>query len=152
MPRPHVLVADDNRKLRELLHYVLGREGFRVSLAGNGREALEACRRAPPDIVVLDVLMPDLDGFSVCRALRREDQQVFDRLFALSKRHMAEAAYAARPVPFDALVITILLEQQKELERLRRQLDSRPAVVCSQSPQGADPGHDPTGDPTHDGR
>ncbi len=72
MVHPHVLVVDDNRKLRELLHYVLGREGFRVSLAGSGREALDACRRESPDLVVLDVLMPDLDGFSVCRALRRE--------------------------------------------------------------------------------
>jgi hypothetical protein len=59
------------------------------------------------------------------RALRREDQQAFDRLFKLSRRHMAEAAYAARPVPFDALVMTILLEQQKELERLRARLDDK---------------------------
>jgi hypothetical protein len=53
------------------------------------------------------------------RALRREDQAPFDRLFALAKRHMAEAAYAARPIPFDVLIVTILLEQQKEIERLR---------------------------------
>ncbi|MCH8332400.1 hypothetical protein IIC65_00555 [Candidatus Sumerlaeota bacterium] len=52
------------------------------------------------------------------RALRREDQRVFDRLFVLAKRHMAEAAYVARPIPFDTLVMTILLEQQKEIERL----------------------------------
>ncbi|MBI1783816.1 hypothetical protein HYR69_01610 [Candidatus Sumerlaeota bacterium] len=53
------------------------------------------------------------------RALRREDQEVFDRLFALAKSHMAEAAHAARPIPFDAMVMAILLEQQKEIERLR---------------------------------
>jgi hypothetical protein len=53
------------------------------------------------------------------RALRREDQPAFDRLFAFAKRHMAEAAYVARPLPFDALVMSILLEQQKEIERLR---------------------------------
>lgn len=56
------------------------------------------------------------------RALRREDQAHFDRLFVLAKRHMAEAAYAARPVPFDTLVMTILLEQQKEIERLKAAL------------------------------
>ena len=50
------------------------------------------------------------------RALRREDQEVFDRLFALAKRHMAEAAYVARPVPFDTLVMAILLEMQKAIE------------------------------------
>lgn len=57
------------------------------------------------------------------RALRREDRAAFDRLFALAKRHMAEAMYVARPVPFDTLILTILLEQQKELERLRQRLD-----------------------------
>ena len=56
------------------------------------------------------------------RALRREDQRSFDRLFVFAKRHMAEAAYVARPVPFDALVMTILLEQQKEIERLRAEI------------------------------
>ncbi len=60
------------------------------------------------------------------RALRREDRESFDRLFALAKRHMAEAALVARPVPFDALVMTILLEQQKELDRLRDRLARAP--------------------------
>ncbi|HOE97875.1 MAG TPA: hypothetical protein PLS90_14480 [Candidatus Sumerlaeota bacterium] len=57
------------------------------------------------------------------RALRREDQPAFDRLFALAKRHMAEAAHAARPVPFDSFVMAVLLEQQKEIERLRARLE-----------------------------
>jgi hypothetical protein len=57
------------------------------------------------------------------RALRREDQPAFDRLFVFAKRHMAEAAVAARPVPFDALLMAILLEQQKEIESLKRQLN-----------------------------
>jgi hypothetical protein len=57
------------------------------------------------------------------RALRREDQEAFDRLFALAKRHMAEAAAAARPVPFDALLMAILLEQQKQIERLRWRIE-----------------------------
>lgn len=56
------------------------------------------------------------------RALRLEDRDAFDRLFTLAKRHMAEAAYVGRAIPFDALVMAILLEQQKEIERLRRRL------------------------------
>lgn len=55
------------------------------------------------------------------RALRREDKIAFDRLFVFAKRHMAEAAYVARPIPFDALVMTILLEQQKEIEKLKKE-------------------------------
>lgn len=56
------------------------------------------------------------------RALRREDKAPFDRLFALAKRHMAEAAFAARPIPFDAVLMAILLEQQKDLEALDARL------------------------------
>jgi hypothetical protein len=53
------------------------------------------------------------------RALRRDDQAVFDRLFVFARRHMAEAASVARPVPFDSLLMAVLLEQQKEIERLK---------------------------------
>ena len=56
------------------------------------------------------------------RALRREDQEAFDRLFTLAKSHMAEAAHAARPIPFDAMVMAILLEQQKKIEQLGKLL------------------------------
>jgi uncharacterized membrane protein len=58
------------------------------------------------------------------RALRAEDRLVFDRLFVFARQHMAEAAAAARPVPFDAMVMSVLLEQQKELERLRGELEA----------------------------
>ncbi|MEN6627746.1 MAG: hypothetical protein ABFD69_16085 [Candidatus Sumerlaeia bacterium] len=56
------------------------------------------------------------------RALAAGDRAAFDRMFALARRHIAEAANAARPVPFDALVMTILLEQQKEIDRLSEEL------------------------------
>ncbi len=71
MSSPHILVVDDNQRLREVLRLVLEREGFRVSVAGDGPAALALCQRSAPDLVVLDVLMPELDGFSVCRTLRR---------------------------------------------------------------------------------
>jgi len=74
MAGPHILVVDDNPRLREVLRWVLEKEGYRVSLAATGREALDAHRREDPDLVVLDVLMPDLDGFSVCRRLRERSE------------------------------------------------------------------------------
>jgi hypothetical protein len=61
------------------------------------------------------------------RALRREDREAFDRLFAFAKRHMAEAAAAARPVPFDSMLMAILLEQQKTIDALQRRLDESDA-------------------------
>lgn len=58
------------------------------------------------------------------RALRREDHGAFDRLFVHARQHMAEAAAAARPVPFDAIVFSILLEQQKQIAALEKRLEN----------------------------
>lgn len=66
-----ILIADDDPRLRELVRYTLARAGFQVREAGDGRAALAAVQLRVPDLVVLDVLMPELDGISVCRELRR---------------------------------------------------------------------------------
>ena len=65
-----ILVADDEPAVREALERALRLEGYRVALAADGREALAACAEGPPDAVVLDVLMPFVDGLEVCRRLR----------------------------------------------------------------------------------
>ena len=67
-----VLIVEDDQTLRETLRYNFEREGYQVSAAGDGREALELAERERPDAVVLDVMLPELDGFEVCRALRRD--------------------------------------------------------------------------------
>lgn len=69
-PAPHVLVVDDDEAIRTALERALGLEGFAVSTVGGGRAALEAVGHTPPDIMVLDVAMPDLDGVSVTQTLR----------------------------------------------------------------------------------
>jgi two-component system response regulator MprA len=65
-----VLVADDDPPLRRMLSRVLGAEGFEVTLATDGSAALSAVERSAPDVIVLDVAMPGLDGVAVCRRLR----------------------------------------------------------------------------------
>src|SRR5213079_2230439 len=65
-----VLVADDERAVRESLRRALVLEGYEVELASGGREALESVGNGRADVVVLDVLMPDIDGLEVCRRLR----------------------------------------------------------------------------------
>jgi len=67
-----VLVVDDEPTLVAALRYTLEREGFQVLEAGDGETALQLARSQSPDIVILDVLLPGLDGFEVCRRLRRE--------------------------------------------------------------------------------
>ena len=65
-----LLVVDDEPNIRELLSASLRFAGFEVSVAGSGREALDAARDSQPDLVVLDVMLPDMDGFEVLRRLR----------------------------------------------------------------------------------
>ena len=68
--RPKVLVVDDEPPIVELVTGYLEREGWSVASAGDGLEALDAVRRLDPDVVVLDVMLPGLDGVEVCRRLR----------------------------------------------------------------------------------
>jgi two-component system OmpR family response regulator len=68
----HVLVVDDEGRIREVVTYALRKEGFRVSEAADGGQAVAAFARDPPDLVVLDVMLPDTDGLSLCRQFRAQ--------------------------------------------------------------------------------
>ena len=70
----HVLIVDDEKRIREVVEYALQKDGFRVSSAPDGPSALSAVERDPPDVVVLDVMLPGLDGLSVCRKIRSQRQ------------------------------------------------------------------------------
>jgi two-component system OmpR family response regulator len=70
----HVLVVDDEARIREVVEYALVREGFRVTLAADGQAALDCSARDEPDLVVLDVMLPEIDGLEVCRTLRRRSR------------------------------------------------------------------------------
>ncbi len=67
-----VLVVEDEPTLVETLEYNLTRQGYDVCTAADGLAALEVARRERPDLIVLDIMLPGLDGFEVCRILRRE--------------------------------------------------------------------------------
>jgi DNA-binding response OmpR family regulator len=69
-----LLIVDDEAKLREMLRVYLEQEGFKVAEARNGREALFAARDAKPDLIVLDLMMPEMDGSAFMRAYRKESQ------------------------------------------------------------------------------
>jgi DNA-binding response OmpR family regulator len=67
-----ILVVEDEPALRDTLSYNLKRDGFTVEAVGDGRAALESARRLKPDLIVLDLMLPEIDGFEVCRILRKE--------------------------------------------------------------------------------
>ena len=67
-----ILVVDDERNIVQLVELYLSREGFRVESAANGRVALDKAKALKPDLVVLDLMLPEVDGLEVCRQLRKE--------------------------------------------------------------------------------
>jgi two-component system response regulator MprA len=71
-----VLVVDDDRAVRESLVRALELEGYSVRAASDGAKALDAIKNEPPDVLVLDVMMPAVDGLTVCRVLRAEKNKV----------------------------------------------------------------------------
>ena len=68
---PTILVVDDDPHIREVVCFALKKDGFATVEAGDGEQALARFRELHPDLVVLDIVMPELDGAAVCRALRR---------------------------------------------------------------------------------
>jgi DNA-binding response OmpR family regulator len=67
-----ILIVEDEPALQETLAYNLRKDGYVVEAVGDGRSALEAARRLKPDLIVLDLMLPELDGFEVARILRKE--------------------------------------------------------------------------------
>ena len=70
-PQGPILVVDDDPQIRAVVRFAIEREGFRVVEAGNGRDAVEAFAREAPALIILDILMPEMDGTEVCRSVRR---------------------------------------------------------------------------------
>lgn len=67
-----ILIADDTMTVLDYLELVFEKEGFEIIRAGSGRQAIEKAKEQKPDLLLVDVMMPDVDGFDVCRALRSD--------------------------------------------------------------------------------
>ena len=70
MSRPHILIVEDDRSLADILDYNLGREGYEMSVARDGLSGLNEARLKLPDLIVLDLMLPVIDGMEICRRLR----------------------------------------------------------------------------------
>ena len=73
MPGERILVVEDERSIADLVAEALKRQGYRVETAGDGDQALEAAETTLPDLIILDLMLPKLDGWEVCRRLREEE-------------------------------------------------------------------------------
>ena len=88
-----ILVVDDDQNICELLRLYIEKEGFDVVIANDGRKALEMFDQENPDLIMLDIMLPELDGWQVCREIRKKSQcpiimltakgEVFDKVLGL---------------------------------------------------------------------
>lgn len=111
----HLLIVDDEENLRTMLAAALRHHGFAVTMASDGREGLDAVKTARPDLVLLDVMMPELDGFEVCRRMRTEGDRT-PVLFLTAKDTTADKVrgltlggddYLQKPFSLDELVARV---------------------------------------------
>lgn len=72
-PKAHILVVEDDRDLQRLFRDMLGKNGYRVEQAFDGRTGLEAALAEPPDLILLDIMLPELDGRDVLAELKKSD-------------------------------------------------------------------------------
>ena len=99
-----ILVADDNPTARELIAEILELQGFRIVQAGDGGDALEKARTFKPDLVLLDIQMPVLDGFAVLGELRKDPEFAKLRVVALTAFAMFGDREKAMDAGFDGYI------------------------------------------------
>jgi two-component system alkaline phosphatase synthesis response regulator PhoP len=88
--RKRILVVDDEVYIAHILEFSLGMEGYEVITATSGQEALAQADRENPDLIVLDILMPDMDGYEVCRRLRADERYAETPIILLTAKHGEE--------------------------------------------------------------
>ena len=126
--RHRILVVDDEESNRAFYSACLEEDGYEVAQASNGREALDVAREFVPDLIVLDVRMPVMDGFDACRVLRERDASRYTPILFLSAlgeaQHVQEGIqsgaddFLAKPVHAAELKVRV-----RSLLRIRRYRD-----------------------------
>jgi cyclic di-GMP phosphodiesterase len=133
------LVADDMAPNRDLIRRILVREGHNVLEADGGRNALEIARRDDPDVILLDVLMPGLDGFQTCATLKQDDRTRLTPVVMVTAlksqtdklRGIEAGADDFLSKPCDPLELSARVRSLIRLKRHTQDLDSAEAVITS---------------------
>ena len=120
-----ILSVDDERDVTDLVSFHLARAGYQVTTAASGREALEAVQLTRPDLIILDLMLPDIDGFGICEILRRQAATATIPIVILTAWATTDAQHLG--LELGALDYLTKPFSPKELvERVRRLLDLRP--------------------------
>ena len=135
-----ILIVEDEPALRDTLTYNLKKDGFTVESVGDGRAALDSARKLKPDLIILDIMLPELDGFEVARILRKEmstpilmltarDDEI-DRVVGLE---MGADDYLTKPFSMRELMARVKAQLRRS-RLLKEELD-RAGAEGSQKPQ-----------------
>ncbi len=117
MSKPKILIIEDERSLIDILSYNLSREGFDVSTSSDGAEGLRRAQTSAPDLVLLDLMLPGLDGLQICRQLRSDPKTQGIRILMLTAKseevdeivgfNMGADDYVAKPFKIKPLISRI---------------------------------------------
>lgn len=129
-----VLVVDDEPDIRLILQARLEAAGYRVETASNGLEALNRIRTQPPDLVILDLMLPGMDGFAVCAMLKRDQRFSHIPIVILSARSQAQDKKTGTSLGADAY-ITKPFQPQELLSTIEQ-------LIGQRTPAASEPGTD----------
>lgn len=130
--RPLILAVDDERDVTDLVAFQLTRAGCTVLTAGNGRQALASVRDRRPDLIILDLMLPDIDGFGVCEILRRQPATATIPIILLTAWATSDARNLG--LELGALdYVTKPFGTRDLVERVKRLLSLRPPETFSRA-------------------
>jgi putative two-component system response regulator len=132
-----ILVVDDEPSIVDVLTRFLTREGYAVVTASNGRQALERVQQEQPDLILLDVTMPEMDGFTVCQRLKEDERTALIPITMLTglddREHRTRGIEAGADdfltKPFEQSILRARIRSQLRLKRLTDQLEHTEHVI-----------------------
>jgi len=105
MKHKKILIVDDNENIREALTYLLEDEGHSVSVAKDGAEALRKVREVTPDILFLDIMMPEINGYDVCRTIKNDPDLKNIYVIMLTAKGQADEQERCKEIGADEYVV-----------------------------------------------
>ncbi|MDH5559500.1 MAG: response regulator [Deltaproteobacteria bacterium] len=115
-----VLIVDDEKKIRDLVAFRLEFKGYQVQNASNGTEAIQSVEKDPPELIVLDIMMPDITGYEVCKRLKSDEKTKKIKIILLTAKGRKQDEEEGFSVGADAYMTkpfraNILLDKIEEL-------------------------------------
>lgn len=137
MPQQKVLLVEDDPDIRELVRLYLQKERFRVMEAGNGQDAIRLVEQEHPNVMILDILLPDVDGLTVCREVRKQSDLPI--IFLSCKMEAQDVIHGLEigaddyvTKPFDPSILVTRVKAN--LRRYSTQSDAQPKENSSELP------------------